>query len=477
MPRICLCGEKRKQKKNLNLKKFQTRNYHLHWKYHQYFREKHHVRPTLPIEAISRKGKLMRAGQATVSAVLKGLDFLTRQQRDWKITAARSSIHRFFYQMVLPYLSIYTIALGATGTQLGIVNSVGMGAAALLSPFTGWLIDRIGTKRIYLVGIGLLAISFLTYGVAWSWPIIIVAMLAYWVGFTTTMNSCAVICGNSLAREDRVTAMSCCETLALGLMGMAGPMLGALLVTTFGGLNVSGIRPLFFISLVGTVGSFVFLFTQLSDRRWGVLDGSRPNLLRDLSQVFRQGQNLKRFLVIHSITFLPLGMVIPFTQVFAREVKGADQFILGAMVTGFALTPFLFGIPLGRLADRIGRKKVLYLIAPLFWASSLILIWAPSPLFLVVAGVLQGFLNMNLVVTGAMNFELVPPEQMARWIGVSRCFRMLLAALTAYLAGVIWDNIGPQYLFLIIVGLDIIIRVPLLIGMPETLGLRIKIEQ
>jgi MFS family permease len=170
-------------------------------------------------------------------------------------------------------------------------------------------------------------------------------------------------------------------------------------------------------------------------------------------------------------------MVIPFTQVFAREVKGADQFILGAMVTGFALTPFLLGIPLGRLADRIGRKKVLYLIAPLFWASNLILISAPSPLFLVVAGVLQGFLNMNLVVTGAMNFELVPPEQMGRWIGVSRCFRMLLAALTAYLAGVIWDNIGPQYLFLIIVGLDIIIRVPLLIGMPETLGLRIKREQ
>ena len=419
----------------------------------------------------------MRAGQATVSAVLKGLDFLSRQQRDWKVTAARSSIHRFFYQMVLPYLSIYTIALGATGTQLGIVNSVGMGAAALLSPFTGWLIDRIGTKTIYLVGIGLLAISFLTYGVARSWPIITVAMLAYWVGFTTTMNSCSVICGNSLAREDRVTAMSCCESLALGLMGMAGPMLGALLVTTFGGLNVSGIRPLFFISLVGTVASFVFLFTQLSDRRWGVPDRSRPNLLRDLSQVFRQGQNLKRFLVIHSITFLPLGMVIPFTQVFAREVKGADQFILGAMVTGFALTPLVLGVPLGRLADKIGRKKVLYLTIPLVWASSLMLIWAPTPGFLIAAGVLQGFIYICAVIQGAMTFELVPPEQMGRWMGIVRFFRMLFAAGAVYLAGVIWDNIGPQYLFLTVIGFDLFIRIPLLIGMPETLGLRVGAKQ
>ena len=419
----------------------------------------------------------MRAGQTPLGPISRGLGFLNKQQRDWKVTAVRSSMGRFFYQIVFPYISIYTMALGASGTQLGIVNSIGMGASAILSPFTGWVIDRIGTKRIYLVGIGLLAVSFLTYGLAQSWPIIIVAMVAYWMGFATSVQSCSVICANSLAKEDRVTAMSCCETFALGLMGMAGPMLGALLVTRFGGINVSSIRPLFFISFVGTLGAFFLVSTQLSNRRWGGIIGGGSSFLGDLSQIFKQGRNLKRFIVIHSITFLPQGMVIPFTQVFAREVKGADQFILGAMATGFALTPFLLGIPLGRLADTIGRKKVLYLMAPLFWASNLILIWAPSPLFLLAAGVLQGFININLVVTGAMNFELVPPEQMGRWVGISRFFRLLMAAVTAFLAGAIWDTIGPQYLFLIVVGLDMGIRIPLLIGMPETLGARMGTER
>jgi len=55
-----------------------------------------------------------------------------------------------------------------------------------------------------------------------------------------------------------------------------------------------------------------------------------------------------------------------------------------------------------------------------------------------------------------------------------RFFRLLLAAGVAYLAGVIWDHIGPEYVFLIAVGLDILIRIPLLIGMPETLGLKIQ---
>ena len=55
-------------------------------------------------------------------------------------------------------------------------------------------------------------------------------MLAYWVGLGTSMHSCSVICGSSLSNEDRATAMSVCESLAAGLLGMLGPMVGAFLV-------------------------------------------------------------------------------------------------------------------------------------------------------------------------------------------------------------------------------------------------------
>jgi len=416
----------------------------------------------------------IETGFATIS---KGLGFLQRQPRDWKVTATRTSISRFLHQMILPYISVYTVALGATGTQLGVVNSVGMVAAGLLGPLTGWFIDRTGTKMIYLVSISLLAISYLIYGVAQSWIIIIIAMLLYQMGFSTSVHSCSAICGNSLANEDRATAMSCCESLAAGLLGMLGPMLGAFFVATFGGVNISGIRPLFFVSLAGTIATFLFILTQLSNRQWVTPGKARLNLFQGISQVFREGHNLKRWLVISSITWMPYGMIIPFTQVFAHEVKGAEEYILGAMVTGFALTPLLLGLPLGRLADRIGRKKVLFLIAPIFWASNLILIWAPSPAFLVVAGVLQGCWFINGITTNAMTFELVPREQMGRWTGVVRLFRMLLAGGTAYMAGVIWDNIGPQWVFLGCVAIDALIRIPLLIGMHETLDRRPGTEQ
>lgn len=408
--------------------------------------------------------------------IANGLNFLGRQPYDWKVSAVRASIFRLFYQMLLPYLSIYVLLLGATGTQLGIVNSVGMAVAGLTAPITGWLIDRAGAKNIYLVGIIFLAVSWLFYAIAPNWTFIIVAMLAYWLGFRTSMHSCNVICANSLTTQDRATAMSCCETVASGLLGVAGPMIGALIVSYFGGVSISGIRPLFYISLAGMIFTFILVLTRISNRKWGSTGESRISFLSDLIQLMQRGRYLKRFIIISVITFLPYGMIIPFTQPFAHEVKGANEFILGAMVTGFALTPLLLGLPLGRLADRIGRKKVIYIITPLFWASNLMLIWAPNTFFLVFAGILQGFFFVIGVVTGAMQFEMVPPEHMGKWIGILGFFRMFAAAITAYLAGVIWDTLGPQYVFLIFIGLDIVIRLPLFITLPETLGKEVTTE-
>ena len=240
----------------------------------------------------------------------------------------------------------------------------------------------------------------------------------------------------------------------------------------FGGVNASGIRPLFFVSLIITLSTFVIILTQLSGKKMRMGTVIKPHLFRDLHQVMKEGQHLKRWLLIASVNQLPQAMVFPFSQVFAHEVKGADPFILGAMVTGSALASILFAIPLGRLADRVGRKRVLYITIPLFWISNLMLVWSPKPVFLLIAGILQGFHFIGTPILGAMERELVPAEQMGRWLGITRFFRMLLSACLAVIGGVIWDKIGPQFVFLAFIAIDLFWRAPLLISMPETLGLR-----
>jgi MFS family permease len=404
------------------------------------------------------------------------LQFLKKQQWDWKVTVVRTSLDRFAYQIIFPYLSLYIVALGATATDLGFVNSLGMIAAGMISPLTGWFIDRSGPKKIYLLGIGFLAISYLTYAVAQSWLITGLAMVAYWLGFSVSIQSCATICGNCLANEDRATGMTICETVAAGLLGMAGPMVGAWLVILFGGVNASGIRPLFFVSALITGITFVVIWTQLSGRIERSKNQVRLHIIHDLYQVLKEGKHLNRWLIISAVNSVPLAMVFPFSQVFAHEIKGADPFILGAMVTGSALTSIVFAIPLGRLADQVGRKRILYVTMPLFWVSNLLLVWATTPVWLLIAGVLQGFYYIGAPIASAMERELVPPEQMGRWLGIVRFSRMLLNAIIAVLSGIIWDRIGPQYVFLGFIALDLILRAPLLIRMPETLRLRIGRE-
>ena len=82
----------------------------------------------------------MHINEIASEMLTKGVGFIRRQPRDWKITVGRSSLARFVYHMVLPYQSVYTMSLGATATQLGIVNSAGMGIAGLMSTFAGWVI-------------------------------------------------------------------------------------------------------------------------------------------------------------------------------------------------------------------------------------------------------------------------------------------------------------------------------------------------
>ena len=411
-----------------------------------------------------------------VQAAANGISFIGRQPRDWKVTVARTSLDRLVYQMVFPYLSIFIVALGATVTQLGAINSAGMVAAAILGPTTGWLIDRIGAKKVYLTGIVMLVVSYLAYSLAQNWLMTLVAMVGYWLGFSTSILGCATVCGNCLASRDRATGMMVCETLAAGLLGMAGPLIGAWLVASSGGVGVSGIRPLFVVSTVVTLGTFVLVQTQLSDRRWVNVRATPKLMFRDLHQVLKDGQHLKRWLVITSVGQLPIAMVLPFAQVYAHTVKGADTYVLGAMVTGCAVTSIIFAIPLGRLADRSGRKTALYMTMPLFWISNLVLVLAPNPAFLIMAGVLQGFFFIASPIGAAMERELVPADQMGRWLGITRFFRMLLSALMVMVAGIMWDRVGPEYVFLGFVTIDLLLRLPLLVGMPETLRSKVAGE-
>jgi MFS family permease len=142
---------------------------------------------------------------------------------------------------------------------------------------------------------------------------------------------------------------------------------------------------------------------------------------------------------------------------------------LGVMAGATVVAQLVFGIPVGRLADRVGRKRVIYLLAPLWYASNLFLAFSPGPIVLVLSAALLAFYNISTGATNAMTLELLPLEQQGRWGGLLSLFTGLVTIPAPIIGGLIWRELGPMYVFIIPIVFDLFLRVPLLATVPETL--------
>jgi MFS family permease len=139
------------------------------------------------------------------------------------------------------------------------------------------------------------------------------------------------------------------------------------------------------------------------------------------------------------------------------------------MAGATVVAQLVFGIPVGRLADRVGRKRVIYLLAPLWYASNLFLAFSPGPIALVLSAALLAFYNISTGATSAMTLELLPLEQQGRWGGLLSLFTGLVTIPAPIIGGLIWRELGPMYVFIIPIVFDLFLRVPLLATVPETL--------
>lgn len=405
----------------------------------------------------------------------RSLQFVRRQTDDFKLMLVRRTLHGLATGLTTQYNSLYVTLLGASPVQLGSLQSVGNAVSALASLPTGWFIDYYSLKNVFLLGTALLAASGLLYFAAPTWTWLYAAVIIYYLGSRMTCTACTVTCASELPNEGRATGRGLCRTLASPI-AIVTPLAAAWLISQFGGISLEGLRPLFAIQAAIFVGILVLLKVRLSAKQPSNGTPDRRAILSGFVEVFKQGPDVARLMVIMGLMELPWTIAQPFMPVYAHEVKGADEFIIGGIAMTSMLVPMIASIPIGRLSDRHGRKKLLFLLAPLTYAGNLLLILAPttglgSSVFLLSYGLFFGFNSIAMALASSMAAEIMPKEQMGRWIGVVGLFRSLLSIPAPTLGGLIWEQIGPQYVFLAAIAIDVGIRLPLLALTRETLHL------
>ena len=416
------------------------------------------------IRAISHPVRAVRTG------IGRARRFVLRQKPNYRVTVTRAAASNFLVGLTSQYNSIYATALGASPIQLGALNSVQWGANSAMALPTGWLVDRYGVKSFYVIGIGLMALAMAVYGIAPDWRALIPAAMLIALSMRFTGTGCSVLCADQLENRDRATGQNLCNSISSVFLALS-PMLAAALVTRLGGLTAQGMRPLYYIEFAGYGVIMLYVAARLREpvRQKLAEERKRGGIPSDFRRIFHNAPHLKRWIAVACLSRLPLAMTLPFMHLFANEVKGAEQYVLSMMSVAMVAAHIVFGIPIGRLADRLGRKRTIYLLTPLWYLSAIMLVLARGHVGLILAAALWGFYPIMSVVTSSMSLELVPLKHMGRWSGVQAVFAGLVTIPAPLAGGLIWRHVGPAYVFLIPIALDLLLRLPLLMTIPETL--------
>ncbi|MBI2641678.1 MFS transporter [Candidatus Roizmanbacteria bacterium] len=363
------------------------------------------------------------------------------------IFALASFLHDMGSDIVFSVWPIFvTDVLKANMAILGFIDGVGEAIVSLSQAVSGYLSDRIRRRKIF-VWLGYLfgGIARIGYALAPTWQ---------WLLPFRILDRSGKIRGSP--RDAIISEISTKENRGrnFGLLRSAdnlGAVVGIILSIVL--LGVIGYKPLFLLAAVPSVIAVFLLIIFIREEK-----PVQEKLHKTIR--FRGFSSDLKMYTISSVLFALGGFSYSFLLVFAKRF-GFQTIHIPALYLSFTLVATLFSLPLGKLSDAIGRKKVLYL-SFLFWAlvSILFLFWNSY------IGIIIGFIFYGLhraaiePVQKSFVAELSPKEFLASSLGGFQMAVGLSALPGSFIAGVLWDNFSiqaPFYFSLVLTSLALVL--------------------
>ena len=411
-----------------------------------------------------------------MSAIRNALDFLKRQSHNYRILLTRSALSTMFMNLTNQYSSIYANLLGADYVALGTMRSIGSVVGMIIALPAGWISDRYNLKKVYIIGLFIQLLWIAMYAFAQDWTWILMASLISPFTMALMMRSQTIIISKGLKNEDRAQGFALRSVISQ-ILGLVAPVPAAFLVTYWGGtdeITINGIRPLYYVRLFGMSLIAIYAWWRLQDvppqkRR------AKSSFLNDFKEVFKEGKGLYLWIIQSALGSIIMGLYMTFTYVYAKDVKGADAYVLSLMTAASTLATILLSLPMSRLTDTRGRRFAALISRPARFIWMLMFVWAPEPYWLIVAYFFRG-VSMSSNAFQTWSLELVSPEMRGRWLGVTNMINAIVRIPAPIIGGYLFENVNPDLVFLIPVALSMFLRTPILAKIPETLNRDKSIE-
>lgn len=296
------------------------------------------------------------------------------------------------YGVVAPVLPAYALEFDVTFAAASAIISAFAVMRVIFAPASGALIRRFGERRIYIIGILIVAVT--TGSAAFAtdyWQLLTLRALA---GIGSTMFSVAAM--GLLIKLSPVDARARVASLNSGSF-MSGAVLGPLLGALFAGFGLRA--PLIVYAIMLVIAATIVAISLRNSSIVSRDEHQTTHTVMTLRQAFRVSQYRATLGSSFAHGWATIGVRSALIPLFTVVVLGESATAAGWMLTAFAIANLAVLFPSGRLADRIGRKPLilvglavasvglssLALTHELGWALILAAVWGIGSAFMVPA--------------------------------------------------------------------------------------------
>jgi MFS family permease len=334
------------------------------------------------------------------------------------------------------FLPKYLEALGASTPIIGFFGTAEDFFDACYQYPGGFVADRFGRRRAFLIFITLASLGYLVYLFTTSWPFLFVGLALAMIWQSMASPAIFAVIGDSLPRERRAMGFTL-QSILKRLPIVIAPVLGGVLIARMGLVN--GIHAGLLITLALAVLTIVLVLKLRTLNQ-------APHSI-NIQGVWDSFHGvLKRLLISDIIVRTCEGMTGVLAILYVTNVHGVSVAAYGSLIAIQMITSILVYIPAGRIADRIGRKPFVILTFLSFALFPLAIVFASTFAWLIVAFVIGGLREIGEPSRKAMIVDLAHDNIRARSVGLYYLVRSLSITPAAAIGGLLW-KIAPEVPF------------------------------
>ncbi len=377
-------------------------------------------------------------------------DAKSENRKTIRIFALASFFNDMGSDMIYPVWPIFlTTVLKANMAALGFIDGLGDALVSLSQAAAGYISDRIRKRKVF-IWIGYLCggVSRLGYSASRVWQQVIPFRVLDRAGKMRGAPRDALVADVSInSNRGRNFGL-------LRAMDNLGATTGILACLAL--VNILGYRTLFAIAAIPSLISVLLILTLVKDRPAAATRIFKGLSLKDFDRNFRLYFLLNGLFALGAFSYSFLLIVVQRTWVGFK--------VVGITMTGIRTIPLLYllftvvaalmSLPFGKLSDRIGRKKVLFMSFGFWAAVCLGVLVSRSDELIVLVFILYGLHKAALEpVQRTMVSELAPPALRASSLGGFQMVVGLCALPASVTAGLLWDRVGLLAPFMLSLGL------------------------